>query len=136
MSTEKKIVQDFLSFISVGDTEGMINLLDEDATIITPGSPKVPFNGRFEGKKSILQAFKIFEEFLEIKDHTLKLIISENEHVFVIINETSRAANTNRFIKQDTSWYFKIKSNKIFYWQVFEDTEQVSWAWNDSSSRK
>ena len=114
----------------------MINLLDEDAIIITPGSPKVPFNGRFEGRKSILEAFKIFEEFLEIKDHTLKLIVSENEHVFVIINETSRAANTNRFIKQDTSWYFKIKSKKICYCQVFEDTEQVSWAWDDYASRK
>ncbi len=133
MPEQKKVVLNFLKYISTGNTDEMLGLLDDSASIIIPGSPKVPFNGRFEGKKSIQEAFKLFEEFLEIKDHTLKLIFSENEHVTVIINETSRARNTNRFIKQDTCWYFEVKDSKIKKWQVFEDTEQVKWAWNDGA---
>jgi len=136
MTTPKEIVTQFLTAIATEDGDGMMALLDDNAIIITPGSPKVPFNGRFEGKASIAQAFRMFGEYLEIRDHTLKLMFGEGEHVAVIINETSRAKHTDRFIKQDTCWHFHIVASKIIQWQVFEDTEQVGWAWDDSATRK
>ncbi len=138
MSTtgSKDIVQQFLTAIAAGDGEAMLDLLADDAVMITPGSPKVPFNGRFDGKTSIAQAFRLFEEYLEIRDHTLKLLFGEAEHVAVMINETSRAKHTDRFIKQDTFWYFRVSGGRIAFWQVFEDTEQVSWAWGDAATRR
>ena len=84
-----------------------------DAIVMTPGSPKVPFNGRFEGRSSIENAFKIFGEYLEIRDHTMKVLFGEDDHVGVMINETSRSKRTDRFIKQDTFWYFKVSHKKI-----------------------
>ena len=76
----KDIVRQFLDAIAAGDGDTMLGLLADDAVMITPGSPKVPFNGRFEGKASIAQAFRIFAEFLEICDHTIKLLFGEGEH--------------------------------------------------------
>ena len=111
-------------------------IADDGIIVINPVSPKVPFKGRFEGKDSITQAFRLFGEYLEIPDHTLKLILGEGKHICVIINETSRAKRTDRFIKQDTCWYFSVENDKILYWQVFEDTEQVSWAWDDKANRR
>jgi len=136
MSQEKQIVNKFLEAIANGNSKLMLGLLTDDAVVIIPGPPKVPFNGRYEGRKSIIQAFKLFEEYLEIRDHTLKIIFGEGEHVVVIINETSRAKRTDRFIKQDTCWYFRVKDQHIKLWQVFEDTEQVSWAWSDDAIRR
>ncbi|HIF76867.1 MAG TPA: hypothetical protein EYQ36_04215, partial [Sulfitobacter sp.] len=103
----KDIVKEFLAAIAAGDGETMIGLMAEDAVMFTPGPPQVPFNGRFEGKASILQAFTLFGEYLEIRDHTVKVMFGEGEHVGVLINETSRAKRTDRFIKQDTFWYFR-----------------------------
>jgi ketosteroid isomerase-like protein len=136
-STEPKdIVRKFLAAIAAGDGAAMLDRMAEDAVMITPGSPKVPFNGRFEGKASIAHAFTLFAEYLEIRDHTLKLLFGEGEHVAVMINETSRAKRTDRFIKQDTFWYFRVAGGLIVLWQVFEDTEQVGWAWDDGAARR
>ncbi|MBT5037026.1 MAG: SnoaL-like domain-containing protein [Rhodospirillaceae bacterium] len=132
----KDIVRQFLDAIAGGDGKTMLGLMADDAVMITPGSPKVPFNGRFEGKASITHAFTMFGEYLEIRDHTLKLLFGEGEHVGVMINETSRAKRTDRFIKQDTFWYFHITGGFIQSWQVFEDTEQVGWAWDDRATRR
>ena len=132
----KDIVRQFLSAIAAGDGATMLGLMGDDAVMITPGSPKVPFNGRFEGKTSIAHAFMMFGEYLEIRDHTLKLLFGEGEHIAVMINETSRAKRTDRFIKQDTLWYFRVACGVIQHWQVFEDTEQVGWAWEDSAARR
>lgn len=132
----KDIVRQFLAAIAAGDGATMLGLMADDAVMITPGSPKVPFNGRFEGKTSITHAFTMFSEYLEIRDHTLKLLFGEGEHVAVMINETSRAKRTDRFIKQDTLWYFRISGGVIQHWQVFEDTEQVGWAWDDGATRR
>lgn len=127
----KEIVQKFLTAIAAEDGDGMMALLDEDAVLITPGSSNVPFNGRWQGKGPIRQCFRLFGEFLEIRDHTVRLMFGEGEHVCVIINETSASKTTGRLIKQDTSWHFQIRNGLILHWQVFEDTEQVSWAWDD-----
>jgi ketosteroid isomerase-like protein len=135
-SEPKDIVRQFLAAIAGGDGKTMLGLMADDAVMITPGSPKVPFNGRFEGKASITHAFTMFGEYLEIRDHTLKVLFGEGEHVGVMINETSRAKRTDRFIKQDTFWYFHITGGLIKSWQVFEDTEQVGWAWEDNAARR
>ena len=134
--TPKEIVQRFLDAIAGGDAQTMLDLLADAAVIITPGSPKVPFNVRFEVRASITQAFRLFGEYLEIRDHTVKLMFGEGEHVAVVINETSRAKRTDRFIKQDTCWHFRIVNDRIAHWQVFEDTEQVAWAWDDAATRR
>ena len=135
-SEPKDIVRQFLAAIAGGDGKTMLGLMADDAVMITPGSPKVPFNGRFEGKASITHAFTMFGEYLEIRDHTLKVLFGEGEHVGVMINETSRAKHTDRFIKQDTMWYFRVFGGEIQLWQVFEDTEQVGWAWDDAATRR
>ena len=135
-SDAKDIVRQFLTSIAAGDGDTMLGLMADDAVMITEGPPEVPFNGRFEGKASIAQAFTLFGEYLEIRDHTLKLLFGEGEHIGLIINETSRAKRTDRFIKQDTFWYFRVSGGLIRFWQVFEDTAQVSWAWDDSATRR
>ncbi len=129
----KDVVHLFLKAIAGGDGQTMLDLLEEDAVIVTPGSTKVPFNGRWQGREPIKQCFRLFGEFLEIRDHTVRLMFGEGEHVCVIINETSAAKKTGRLIKQDTAWHFQVRGGKIAYWQVFEDTEQIAWAWDDTA---
>jgi ketosteroid isomerase-like protein len=131
----KEVVRALIAALAKGDTKIMLGLLDDDAVVITPGDVKVPFNGRWEGKGSIRQCFQLIGEYLEIRDHTIRLLFGEGEHVCVIINETSASKTTGRLIKQDTAWHFRVRSGKIVLWQVFEDTAQVAWAWDDRAAR-
>ena len=63
-----------------------------------------------------------------------------DEHTFakpsIEDRQKRRAKRTDRFIKQDTFWYFHITGGLIQSWQVFEDTEQVGWAWDDRAARR
>ena len=134
-NAEKAVVRALIAALGKGEAETMLGLLDDAAVIIIPGDVKVPFNGRWEGKGPIRQCFRLFADYLDIRDHTIRLLFGEGEHVCVIINETSASKTTGRFIKQDTAWYFRVRGGKILLWQVFEDTAQVAWAWDDRARR-
>ncbi len=129
----KEVIGQFLRAIKAADGKTMMSLLAEDAVVVLPGSYKVPWAGRWEGRDSIAQCFQLIGEFLEIRSHDLKLIFGEGEHVLVFMYETSEARNTGRVLHQDTAWLFRIRAGKIAFWQAFEDTEQIAWAWEDDA---
>ncbi|MBM3482053.1 MAG: hypothetical protein FJX66_01995 [Alphaproteobacteria bacterium] len=127
----KDVVNKFLKAIKKGDGATMISLLADDAEVVLPGSFKVPWSGRWQGKDSIGQCFRIVGEFLDIRGHDVKLMIGEGEHVMVLIYETTVARNTGRVLHQETIWLFRITKGLIRHWQAFEDSEQIAWVWDD-----
>jgi ketosteroid isomerase-like protein len=127
----KKMIKQFLAAIKTGDGETMLGLLADDAVVVLPGSFKVAWAGRWEGKEPIKQCFRAIGDLLEIRDHTVKLMVAEGESVFVLIDETSASKNTGRILHQETVWYFRITGGTIRHWQAFEDSEQIAWAWDD-----
>lgn len=129
----KDVVGKFLKAIKRGDGAAMLGLLAEDAVVVLPGSYKVPWSGRWEGKDSISQCFRIVGEFLDIRGHDVKLLIGEGEHVMVLMFETTVARNTGRVLHQETVWLFHIKGGLIRHWQAFEDSEQIAWVWEDNA---
>ena len=129
----KDVVNKFLKAIKKGDGATMVSLLADDAEVVLPGSYKVPWSGRWQGKDSIAQCFRIVGEFLDIRGHDVKLMIGEGEHVMVLIYETTVARNTGRVLHQETIWLFRISKGQIRFWQAFEDSEQIAWVWDDSA---
>ena len=127
----KRVVQQFLDAIKGGDGQTMMSLLAEDAVVVLPGSFKVAWAGRWQGREPIKQCFQAIGALLDIRDHTVQLMFGEGEHVMVLIDETSAAKNTGRLLHQETAWYFRIKDGAIVRWQAFEDTEQIAWVWDD-----
>ncbi len=131
----KRVVQRFLDAIKAGDGETMLALFDEEAVAVLPGSFKIGWAGRWPGTQPIAQCFRAIGELLEIRDHTVRLMFGEGEHICVIIDETSAAKTTGRLLHQETAWYFRVREGKIHHWQPFEDTEQIAWAWDDTGAR-
>ncbi len=127
----KEVIGRFLEAIKAADGKTMMSLIAEDAAVVLPGTYKVPWSGRWEGHASIAQCFRLVGEFLDIRGHDVKLIFGEGEHVLVFMYETTVARNTGRVLHQDTAWLFRVTSGKIVFWQAFEDTEQINWAWDD-----
>ncbi len=128
----KKIVEQFLTAIKTGDGETMMGLLAKDAVVVLPGSFKVAWAGRWQGREPIKQCFRAIGELLDIRDHTVTLLFGEGEHVMVLIDETTASKNTGRLLHQETAWYFRVTDGTIAHWQAFEDTEQIAWVWDDA----
>ena len=128
----KGVVQQFLTAIKGGDGQTMMSLLAEDAVVVLPGSFKVAWAGRWQGREPIKQCFGAIAALLDIRDHTVTLMFGEGEHVMVLIDETSAARNTGRLLHQETAWYFRVVDGAIAHWQAYEDTEQIAWVWDDA----
>lgn len=129
--TPKEVVRRFLAAIKGGDGDAMMGLLADDAVVVLPGSFEIPWAGRWRGREPIRQCFRAIEELLEIRDHTVTLLIGEGAHVVALIEETSAARSTGRLLHQETAWYFRVTDGAIAHWQAFEDTEQIAWVWDD-----
>ena len=127
----KEVVRRFLAAIKDGDSNAMMDLLAADAVVVLPGSFEIAWAGRWQGREPIRQCFRAIEELLEIRDHTVTLLIGEGAHVVALIDETSAARSTGRFLHQETAWYFRVTGGAIAHWQAFEDTEQIAWVWDD-----
>lgn len=132
-SEAKSVVGRFLKAIKAADGKTMMSLLADDAVVVLPGSYKVPWSGRWEGRDSIAQCFRLVGEFLDIRGHDVKLMFGEGEHVLVHLYETTVARNTGRVLHQDTAWLFRVQGGRIVFWQAFEDTEQIAWVWQDDA---
>jgi len=127
----KEVVGRLLKAIKAADADTLMSLFSPDAVVVLPGSYKVPWSGRWQGKDSIAQCLRIVAEFLDIRGHDVKLVFGEGEHVFVLMYETTVARNTGRVLHQDTAWLFQVRGGAIVFWQCFEDTEQIAWVWDD-----
>ncbi len=128
----KEVVRQFLAAIKGGDGQTMMSLLAEDAVVVLPGSFKIAWAGRWQGREPIKQCFRAIEALLDIRDHTVTLMFGEGEHVLVLIDETTAARSTGRLLHQETAWYFRVAGGAIVHWQAFEDTEQIAWVWDDA----
>jgi ketosteroid isomerase-like protein len=129
----KEVVGQFLKAIKAANGATMMALLADDAVVVLPGSYKVPWSGRWQGKDTIAQCFRLVGEFLDIRGHDVKLMFGEGEHVLVLMYETTLARNTGRVLHQETAWLFRVQRGTIAYWQCFEDTEQIAWVWDDAA---
>lgn len=129
--TPKEVVRRFLAAIKGGDGDAMMGLLADDAVVVLPGSFEIAWAGRWRGREPIRQCFRAIEELLEIRDHTVTLLIGEGAHVVALIEETSAARSTGRLLHQETAWHFRVTDGAIAHWQAFEDTEQIAWVWDD-----
>ena len=88
-SEPKEVVRQFLAAIKGGDGQTMMSLLAVDAVVVLPGSFKVAWAGRWQGREPIKQCFQAIGALLDIRDHTVQLMFGEGEHVIVLIDETS-----------------------------------------------
>ena len=102
-SEPKEVVRQFLAAIKGGDGQTMMSLLAEDAVVVLPGSFKVAWAGRWQGREPIKQCFQAIGALLDIRDHTVNLMFGDGEHVMVLIDETSAAKNTGRLLHQETA---------------------------------
>ena len=126
------IAMQFMGAMGKGDMETMMGLMHEDMVWQNSGDPKVPWIGPWKGKKTILEDFmpKFGAGFKTIKWEPNDALAQGDTAAFFgqMIGELT---NSNEQTKEFTyALRVKVKDGKIILWNWFEDSYEVSRAYN------
>ena len=126
------IAMNFMDAMGKGDMEKMKNLMHEDMVWQNGGDPNVPWIGPWSGKQTILEDFlpKFGAGFKTIKWEPNDAFANGDTAAFFgqMIGELS---NTGIQTKEFTyALRVKVKDGKVILWNWFEDSYEVSRAYN------
>lgn len=129
----KDIVKNFLNTLlgftdtKVYDEGGINSFFTDDIELHLPGTrPDTPWAGSFRGLKEMDDFWAICAEHLDIISHDVKHIIGDGNKVVVIAHEKFASFVTGRKGEQNYAWLFQLRDGKIWYWQLFEETEAIA----------
>ena len=126
------VAMQFMGAMGKGDMETLVSLMHEDMVWQNAGDPNVPWIGPWKGKKAILEDFmpKFGAGFKTIKWEPNDGFASGDTAAFFgqMIGElTHSGQQTNEFTY---ALRVKVKDGKIILWNWFEDSFEVSRAFN------
>ncbi len=136
METKSKATMDiamsFMGAMGKGDMETMMSLMHEDMVWQNGGDSRVPWIGAWKGKKTILEDFlpKFGAGFKTIKWEPNDSFASGDTAAFFgqMIGEL---INSGEQTKEFTyALRVKVKDGKVILWNWFEDSYEVSRAFN------
>lgn len=136
MDTQSKTTMDiamkFMDTMGKGDMETMMSLMHDDMVWQNAGDPNVPWIGPWNGKKTILEDFmpKFGAGFKTIKWEPADAIANGETAAFFgqMIGElTNSGEQTKEFTY---ALRVKVKDGKVILWNWFEDSYEVSRAYN------
>lgn len=130
--TTMEIAMNYMDAMGKGDMETMKNLMHDDMVWQNSGDPNVPWIGPWNGKKTILEDFlpKFGAGFKTIKWEPNDAFANGDTAAFFgqMIGElTNSGEKTQEFTY---ALRVKVKDNKIILWNWFEDSFEVSRAYN------
>ena len=136
MEAQSKATMDialkFMDAMGKGEMEVMMNLMHEDMVWQNAGDPNVPWIGPWKGKKIILEDFlpKFGSGFKTIKWEPNDGFASGDTAAFFgqMVGEVTHSGNkTNEFTY---ALRVKVKDEQVILWNWFEDSFEISRAYN------
>lgn len=123
--TPEEVVRSYLKCLATGDVAGILELHTDDSVIDMPGTPALPWAGRWVGTKKIREYFQLLPSVMEIRSHTQRLWVVEDNKVAVTGNETAACRKTGKEYTSKWCWVFEVRDGKIAVWDAYEDTEAM-----------
>lgn len=131
-NTAKGIADDYMAAMNSGDMEKMVNLMHDDMVWQNGGDSRMPWIGPWKGKKIILEKFlPTFMENFKTTEWITEDAFASGDVVAYFGRmkgiTTKSGAETKEF---DFALRVKVKDGKIILWNWFEDSFEISRAFN------
>jgi ketosteroid isomerase-like protein len=106
-----------------GDLPGLLALLDDQISWVTPGPPDLPTAGTRRGQTAVGQFFQSLSQIGDILRFEPKDFVAQGDRVVVLGDETARVKTTGKTV--DFAWVhiFEVRNGRIV---AFEERGDVS----------
>lgn len=108
-----------------GDINGLLALLDEKISWVTPGPAELPTGGRRTGQQEVGAFFGIVNELYEFQRFEPAEFVSQGNRVVVIGSETILVRATGAVLDLDWVHAFTVRDGKVVAFQEYFDTAVV-----------
>ena len=125
-TTAKNVVEKWLGLLGVGDIRAVTEMFADDAVIDMPGTRKLPWAGRWQGRAKIEEYFRVMPAALEISEHEHKVWVAEENMVVVTGLEAAASRVSGKAYQSKWCWVFEVRDGEIVVWDAYEDTEAMS----------
>ncbi len=116
------LVQQTYSAFSRQDTETILGMFSEDATMKGPApADKLPWGGVYHGRQGVVQFFKSLGESLEVSLFEPREFIAQGKRVVVLGFQRGRAKPTGQPYETEFAHVFTLQGGKIVEFQSFAD---------------
>lgn len=125
-SAEIDIVRKYLSAFSQNDIQKALECIDPQAIWHIDGDPIVKTVGIIQGHIAIKKWLEDFPKAFQPLQFSINQFISAEDKVLVIGRFRHLVLKTHTIVDSDYIIKFTIKNNKIFHYQIFEDSLLLS----------
>ena len=108
-----------------GDIPGLLSVLDDGVTWVTPGPDDLPVAGARKGHDGVQQFFQALSGLVDIVRFEPKEFIAQGDRVVVIGDDTSRVKATGRTIEFRWVHAFTVLNGKVTAFEEYGDVSAL-----------
>lgn len=108
-----------------GDINGLLALLDENITWITPGPADLPTAGNRRGHEAVAEFFQTLGAIVDILRFEPKEFVAQGDLVVVLGDDTSRVKATGKSVEFEWSHAFTVRDGKVVAFKEYGDVSAL-----------
>lgn len=118
-----------------GDIEGLVSLMADDVTWITPGPSDLPTAGQRRGHDQVREFFRTVDELLQFDLFDPHTFIVQGDRVVVLGNDALKLKSSGEALQEAWAHAFTLKDGKIVAFQEYLDTAALVAAMGRAEAR-
>jgi ketosteroid isomerase-like protein len=116
------LVQQAYAAFGRGDIAALLEMLSDDIDWHTPGAPRIPYAGRFSGRKQVAGFFEGLGKTAEFERFEPREFFAHGDKVVVLGHYAGRGRTTGRPFATDWAMVFTVRNGKIAAFSEHFDT--------------
>ena len=105
-----------------GDIEGLLSLLADDVTWVTPGPSDLPTAGERRGRNQVGEFFRTINELVEFDAFDPQTFLAQGDRVVVLGTDAITVKASGEPLQESWAHAFSLKDGKIVAFQEYLDT--------------
>ena len=118
-----------------GDIEGLVSLMADDVTWVTPGPSDLPTAGKRRGRDQVREFFRVVDELLQFDAFDPHTFIAQGDHVVVLGSDALKLKSSGEPLQESWAHTFTVKNGQIVAFQEYLDTSALVAAMGRAQAR-
>jgi len=118
-----------------GDIEGLVSLMADDVTWITPGPSDLPTAGERRGHDQVREFFRIVNELFQFDVFEPHTFIAQGDRVVVLGSDALKLKSSGEALQEAWAHDFTLKDGKIVAFREYLDTAATVAAMRSAEAR-
>jgi ketosteroid isomerase-like protein len=120
-----KVVQKAYDCFNKGDIPGLLDSFAGNIAWLTPGAPRIPYAGSFQGRDKVAAFFDDLGKTAQFTEFVTQKFIAQGDTVVVLGHYAGKGRATGRSFSTDWAMVFTVQNGKVTKFHEYFDTANL-----------